>query len=800
MTDLAEIEGYEYFRPLVTGWLSKIESAITCPARKRWHDVSSECVMFYGKSAAAMWDPLYTKKFWRGVKSPRFRININKAFEYVAVFGPNLLWDVPHRTATSKKLLQIPPELFPDPQLYQAIQQQASQESAKDRVVGHLMQGWLNYTPGEMPGDGLSGHNELAILDAMLKGAGCLWPAPYSMPGSDRTLTGCFHQPPEDLIFDPDFKTATKCKWIALKHVQPHWQVERRFKLPQGSLRNKATLESGWHYAEMMSQDGQGTGERKSGKTNDLVVWYEIWSKTGVGSRMTGMPDMLKNQLESTVGDYAYLAICPDCPYPLNCPSDVIRKGATSDEVRQHFEWPVPLWTDDRWPVERLLFYQDTDSPYGLPPLAPALGELKAINAIVSWLVNRTWQSSRQMWAVMAQYHDDLKKQLDDGDDMGVFGIPVGGDQDIRKMIQIVEGKEINRDAWAVLELLNDIFDKRMGMTPFVYGQNDGGTQDRTASTTEARKQAVGVRPEHMQKKVVEWQSRVASVEAMLTWMFVKARDVEPLLGSVGAQMWQQHIENADHELVMRQMKYEVAASSVRRPNRERDISNFAELGTRFLPMVQAYGQLSGNYEPANGYLKRFGELHDMEMDGLLFPPPNPEDPNAQLDQQLKQAEVAKTQAEAQKLQAEAQANPMLEMQFEQQARQQELQMEQDAEMARLEMEKQKIQMELQAKMVEIELKIKEKQAEMAMKSQQHEQDLAFQQQQSQVDLEVKRETGAQQIAMGNQQLFQGKQKMQLDKAQGQQKLQHQQQAAKAKVQATKAMAAAKPKPSGSKK
>ena len=784
--------------------------------------ISGNCVMFYGKSAAAMWDPLYAKKFWRGVKAPRFRININKAFEYVAVFGPNLLWDVPHRTATSKKLLEIPPELFPDQQLYQFIQQQAAQESASDKIVGHMMQQWLNYTPREMPGDGLSGHNELAVLDAMLKGAGCLIPGPYTMPGSDLQLTGCFHCPPEDLIYDPDFKTSQQCKWVARKHIQPHWQVERKFKLPKGALKGKASLESGWHYAEAMSQEGQATGERKSGKTNDLVVWYEIWSKCGVGSRMTGMPDMLKNQLEETVGDYAYLAICPDCPYPLNCPSDKIRSGASCEEVRSHFEWPIPLWTDDRWPVERLIFYQDTDSPYGLPPLAPALGELKAINAIVSWLVNRTWQSSRQMWAVMSQYHDELKKQLEDGDDMSVFGIPIGGDQDVKKMIQLVEGKDINKDPWEVLELLNSLFDKRMGMTPFVYGQNEGGTQDRTAETTNARKQAVGVRPEHMQKKVVEWQSRVASVEALIAWMFVKSKDVAPLMGRTGASLWAQYIENADHELIMRQMRYEVAAASIRRPNKDRDIDNFSEFGTRFLPMVQKYGELSGDYEPANGYMRKFAELHDMELDGLMFPQKDPNDPNAQLDQQMKQAEVQKLQAEAMKLQGEAQANPMVELQMEAQFKQQELQMEQEAEVQRLQMEMQKLQAELEAKRVELELKIQEKQIDMQFKQQEHQQDLQLQQEKGQVDLAVTKEQGALQIAQGRQQLqlqkaqggqqlAQGAQKMQLDKAQGQQKIEQSKQATKAKVdstkqttqakvQATKAVAAAKPKPSGSKK
>jgi hypothetical protein len=278
MLDLADLSGYEFFRPLVSGWLSKIEAALTCPARKKWREVSDECLMYYNRSAAAMWDPLYAKKFWRGMKPPRTRVSINKAFEFVAVYGPNLLWDIPHRTASPKKMLEVPPELFPDPQMHQAIMQQAAQDVVYCKMTSHLMQTWLNYTPREMK---LELHNERAVLDAMLKGSGCLWPAIKSFPGSDKSLTSSFHKPPEDLIIDPDFKTIEEAKWIALRHQEAHWSVEKRFGLPAGSLKNKATLESSWHYGEAQAREGDGqlSGERRSGKTNDLVVWYEVWSK-----------------------------------------------------------------------------------------------------------------------------------------------------------------------------------------------------------------------------------------------------------------------------------------------------------------------------------------------------------------------------------------------------------------------------------------------------------------------------------------------------------------------------------------
>ena len=814
MLDLADLEGHEFFRPLCTAWLSKIEGAINSAPRKRWKEVSDECLMFYNKSAAAMWDGDFTKKFWRGVKAPRFRVTINKAFEYVAVFGPNLLWDIPHRQVVPKKQLAIPQELLQLAPEFQQVAQEYQMESVINRLRSELMEGWLNYTSRELPNGGLGHHNEMAVLDAMLKGNGCLWPALYSFPGSERTLTGGFRKPPEDLIYDPDFKTAGQCKWMALRHLDPHWEVEKRFKPPPNSLKGKSRLESAWHFAETMGRQDKSSGDRQSGKTNDLVVWYEVWSKMGVGSRMTGMPDMLKGPLEELVGDYAYICICPDCPYPLNCSSDFVRKGASPEAVRECFEWPVPLWTDSRWPVNQLIFYEDPDSPYGVPPLSPALGELKAINAIVSWLVNRTWHSSRQMWAVLGQYHDEMKKVLDEGDDQCVFALPPGADQDVKKVLQLIECKEVNNDAWQVLELLSNAFDKRTGLTEAgAYGMNEGGTQSRTAEDVKAKQKAFGVRPDYMQKKVIAWQSELASVEAMLAWMFVKGSDTKGLFGNSGSMLWDKFIANAEHEEVVRELRFDIAASSVRRPNRERDIDNYNEFLGRWLPLLQNYGELNGDYTPSNEAMKRWGELHDMErMEELCIPEKDPNDPNAQLDQQLKQAEVQKTQAEAQKAAAEAQANPMMELQMEHHMEQQKMAMDAQAQQQEMELDLQKTQAEIQMEIEKLKAELALKQQELQMKAQEHQMDMVFKQQESQIDLAVKKEQGANDIALGRQQMQlqkqQGEQQMQQSAQQHKQAMQQGAQSTKAKIDstkkttdakvaATKAMAKAKPKPAG---
>jgi len=84
---------------------------------------------------------------------------------------------------------------------------------------------------------------------------------------------------------------------------------------------------------------------------------------------------------------------------------------------------------------------------------------------------------------------------------------------------------------------------------------------------------------------------------------------VAPLLGPAGAMLWKQYVEGSDVELVSRQFNYTIAASSIRRPNRERDVANYQQVMNLFAPTMQGYGQQTGNYDPFNGMVGEWGRL-----------------------------------------------------------------------------------------------------------------------------------------------------------------------------------------------
>lgn len=354
----------DFFRPFVNAWIGKLETAYRSEARTHWREVANECKIFYARSCASLWNSRYAAKFLNNViERPRFPISINKAFELVAVVGPNILWQVPYRKVAPKRRLGVSEQtlqtLMQDPQMGQILPQllQADEvELADAKTVASLLETWLNYTAREMPDGGMTEHAQLMAVDAMLTGRGVRFLRTHHYPNGRYKITGSFRENPMDVIFDPDALRPQDAKWVALRHRDRYWEVERRF--PQaGSLKDKGTLESLSHFGESAfgteESTSMPTARTDADGNKDVIIWYEIWSKEGPGVRsIPHIEEGLREKMTQVLGDYCYLCVVPNVPYPLNCSADQLRAGMTDDQVRQAFDWPVPYWADNKWPCE----------------------------------------------------------------------------------------------------------------------------------------------------------------------------------------------------------------------------------------------------------------------------------------------------------------------------------------------------------------------------------------------------------------------------------------------------------------
>src|SRR5688572_28441765 len=103
----------------------------------------------------------------------------------------------------------------------------------------------------------------------------------------------------------------------------PTWEWEQRYMLPTGSLKNRANQES-YEQAAKTNSTTEGQWDRKTGGTNDLLFGWEIYSRTGIGTRLSGADPEFAQAVES-FGDGVFLAVAPGIDFPLNLPTYALK-------------------------------------------------------------------------------------------------------------------------------------------------------------------------------------------------------------------------------------------------------------------------------------------------------------------------------------------------------------------------------------------------------------------------------------------------------------------------------------------
>lgn len=627
---MAENFADDFLNKLVNTWRSKIELAKQ--HKKPWDDVREQCMTFVTGAVGEVWSNTFQQRFLGTQMPVKFKISLNKAFELIALFGPVLYARNPTRSVHPNRPVELEPEVFGDPndpmvqQIFQQAETQQESEFARNRVRCRLLETYLNYTPTEQPG-GLEQAAEDAITDALISGLGFLFPAPFTMPGSNRVLTGCFYESPRNVLYDPDARKPDfgHAKWVARRHLDPIWEIERRFKLKKGALKGHAYIESNSAIASRQASD-LGNLDRSRGYTFDQIEWYEIWSIGGVGSRLAGADESLRTAFDRHVGDYAYLAVTAGgVPWPLNSPPAEFR-AATVEDIQQRFRWPVPFWQDRRWPFAALEFYRHPDNAYPIAPLAPGLGELTLLNFLITRLATHVWQSTKQFVAVAESALKQIEAVLREGKDLAVFGIP-DMQKNINNLVSFLQYPNLSTDIYSVIANTMEMFDKRTGLTELWYSMNPGGAASRTARDVQAKQEKASIRPDHMAKKVEQWLTQVSAMEKLCAFWGdgrrpgVRGQDIQPLLGSVGAGLWDQLFANADPEVIAREMYCTVVAGTAKKRNHQTELAAVNQIYAPLSQQLGEYAQLTGDSEPLNALNNKLFEVLQYDGNDLKMGP-----------------------------------------------------------------------------------------------------------------------------------------------------------------------------------
>lgn len=622
---------------VVGQWLEKIKLAQQFKNRRFGPDAAEGMKFFCGP-----YDWLYNRdgrskdKHFREradeesdgeIPEPKFQMTVNKVAELVQIFGPALYHKNPVRTVTPREVPLPDQELMaalgPDPaagMMLQQLMQQAMMARGIDATRAKLMSYYLNYTPDALD---LKTESRWAIDEALIKGMGCLWSEPYTTPAGMK-LVGSFYDSVDNLVIDPDMPTLRAAKWIARRRVEPVWEAERKFNLPPGTLRGQ--MESQNRQGEVNSAP-DGDYMRKQGATNDLIVYWEIFSKTGVGGRLTGS-DGAFNEIWEALGDFCYLVVAEGHEFPLNVPPQVwdLEGSQAMGQIQAMVQWHTPLWADDAWPMTPFQFHTVPGDPWPMSHIAPGMGELKFLNWAYSILAGKLRISCRDFIAILEEAGQEIKDKILHGADYEWIPLKGSNGKSIQEMVQFLQHPPFNGDIWRVIDVIAEQFERRVGLTELMYGLSS--VQLRSAAEAEAKQSQTSIRPDDMANKVEDAMSEVARKEAIIVAWHLRGQDVQMVMGPVGMMLWDRFITPANPTEIMYSLEYRIEAGSVRKPNRDKDAANLRDATQLLLPFFQTVAA-QGFPGPFNTLVEQWGKTIDFKTEGLMLPQPQAPNPEA---------------------------------------------------------------------------------------------------------------------------------------------------------------------------
>lgn len=608
---------------LAGGWKQAIRLAKT--AKKEFQADADECMRFF--DGPYTW--LYGTKEQnanRGdfafinhtgdIPRPKIMMTVNKVADLVQLFGPSLYHQNPFRTCNPTELPDLPSALFGNPNdpmtqmMVQPVFQQMQQWQVTSKSRAVLMQSLLNYFPGAT---NLERESRRGVDEALIKGMAVYWTQVYRPIGAKHKIIGTFWDNLDNYVKDPDAECNEDVKWIARRYVKPVWEFEQKFGLEDGSTNGNrksnnmaAATDSG-----PTSEDGW---RKKTGKTNDLIVYWQIWSKMGIGGMMKEIDPSAREA--DRYGQYVTFVVAEECDYLVNLPE---KAWGNEDEMYRRCQWETPQWADDGWPCSELIFHEKPGSLWPVSHLKPAIGILKLINWAFSFMATRMWKTSRDFIAVMKSLPEEMKRVLKDGTDLEFIEIEAAHGKSIDQLVKFLSHPEINKDFWLILQALMDQFDKNTGLGELMYGASEH--QYRSAAEADVKSSQTSIRPDDMAKQVETCASEIATREAIAAKWHMNGHDVAAIFGPTVGGLWDKLIGASPLEEIVHQLQYSVQAGSARKRNKNKDVQDAQDSLTTFLtPFFQAY-TATGDPTQLNAVITMWGKANDRDVSEMLFKP-----------------------------------------------------------------------------------------------------------------------------------------------------------------------------------
>ena len=621
-------------RQLVRTWTKKFEAAIKY--KKPFTDDAKEAAMFYDGDHNWMWKDAYARGergYNSSIAPPAFRMQVNKVFELIEIFGAVIYHRNPVRTVTVSKQPDLPPEAYGLPadmatmtpehtQLMAVAQSDAEARMSRD-IARQLLEAYLNYTPNELD---LKRQAKKFVNEGLMKGMGVIWPELIEITGSGEQsirMVGSFYDSVDNLLIDPDFDNMDDMQWCARRCIRPLEEVAAEYGIPEDEL--------GKHLdgnTEIKADNEPRTSKRKAGQTQRLVTYYKVWSKCGAGDRFKDAPEKSRGIFDS-LGKYCYLVICEGVDYPLNLPpavmqEDVDPQTGIPQSLMLRTAWPVPYFIDPGgWPFVPLAFHPKPGYAWPISHIKPGVAELRMLNWGMSFLASRIATSCETIIAVQKAADQELKDQLLAPSEGGFKVIELAEllGRRIEDVISTFQMPQVTKDLWDILTAVADQFAQRTGLTELVHGYTRN--QFRSAAEATIKQENVAVRPDSMANELEDAMSTLARREAVAVRWLLEPKDVAPVLGPMGAIAWEKHVAKRDLASLTRDFLFRVEAGSARKPNKASRVEQMT-LAIQTLGPILAPLATGGVVEPFNALMRDWAMSLDIDAAPYLIPPPPP--------------------------------------------------------------------------------------------------------------------------------------------------------------------------------
>ena len=696
--------------PITKAWSSLMRRAIEWK-KELFQDDADDIQQFFNGCKDDFWGKHSTSRNGflskdAKVAPPDFQMKVMKVAEAVGIFGPSLYANNPTLAVNPRKFteiapitLGIPPELLQPQQgpngeqmlhpIAQQYQQQVQQREALEtnRVsYANIFRDILNYEQRELD---KQSHMRRIIDEALICGLGIGWTELVEYEGSGRKLVGTFYEPVRNFIADPDADSWESMLWVARERTMPYWEAEELFHYAPGDLQKYCKVESLSQQSMSKASSDTSGSKQKTGKTNDLITFWEIYTKMGVGDRLKGVPEELQAKAwGDAFPKYCRLCICENVPFPLNIPPNVLDD---KDEIMERASWPIPLYEDNQWPCVPMAFHPIPGQLWPQSHFKPALGEIQWLTWCFSFMANKVKTSCGTILGALAVAKDDLEEQLTQpGDNKIVWIKDAHGVKDIRGLLSYVQQPEFHQDLWNMMQAMLNEVDKRLGTAEVLYGMSSG-SKDRSATETDIKYKSASSRIMDMGNAVEASLSRMCRNEAIANWALVEGKDVSGVLGPEGAMVWDQQIKTMPVEIVCREFNFEIVAGSSRKMNKQAKAELMNQAMTTLGPTLQSQMSM-GIFGPWNEIVLDWAKANDIENPERYIaqpPPPQPPPPDPKAE-----AELQKIQMEGQLAQQTHQLDTQMKL-LEMEDRKQQMVLKAQESQAKLAMEQQKQQMQL---------------------------------------------------------------------------------------------------------